>query len=97
MTRGQRGERQREAEQLHGFHPVDVVDDPHDAEGAGLDHRDGVQKRADRRGRDHRDRQPAMQRHQRGLDADAGDQQHKDGGDGQGCVSRQIAQARRAE
>jgi hypothetical protein len=46
----------------------DIVDHPHDAEGAGLDHRDRVQQRADRRRARPWPWQPAVQRHDRRLD-----------------------------
>ena len=56
-----------------------------DAERAGLDHGDRVQQRADRGRRHHRLRQPAVQRHQGRLGAQAGDQEDEDG-DQRGAV-----------
>ncbi|MDO5501218.1 MAG: hypothetical protein Q4F67_16225, partial [Propionibacteriaceae bacterium] len=44
----------------------DVVDEADQAECARLDDRDRMQQRAHRRGGDHRRRQPAVQRHERG-------------------------------
>ena len=59
----------------HSFAPVsrqrveseNVDNDLDDGEHAGLHDRHRVQQRADRRRRDHRGRQPEMQRHHRGL------------------------------
>ena len=50
-------------------------------EHAGLDHRHRVQQRAHRRGRHHRRRQPAVERHERGL-ADAEHVEHQQHGGG---------------
>ncbi len=56
-------------DQLEAEH---VDHDLQDREHAGLDHRHRMQQRADRGGRHHRGRQPAVERHQGGL-ADAED------------------------
>ncbi|MNZ68572.1 hypothetical protein D3C78_868420 [compost metagenome] len=75
-----RSERQRgeQAERLAELDAIHLVDDAGDAEGAGLDHRHRVQQRRDGRGGDHGQGQPAVQRHQRGLDAETDDQQQED-------------------
>jgi hypothetical protein len=67
----------KQPELISEVHAVDVVDHPHDTEGARFDHGDGVQQRAHRRGSHHRLGQPAMQRYQRRLDAETGDQQQE--------------------
>ncbi len=66
---GGRGQPQRPGEIQPGqrFGTKDVIDHPHDTERPRLHHRHRMQQRADRRRRDHRLRQPAMQRDQRGL------------------------------
>ena len=76
--RGDHGKGREQLERLRELDAVDLVDDADDAEGASLDHRHRVQQRRDRRRRHHRARQPAVQRHQRGLDGEARDQQHED-------------------
>ncbi len=86
--RDERGRDDREAGDVHQPHagaaarqqvdPEDVDDDLEHREHAGLDHGNRVQQRADRRRRDHRRRQPAMERHQRRLARAEGEQREQD-------------------
>ena len=76
--RRQHAEHGQQPQIMGEFDAIDVIDHAHDAEGAGLDHGDRVQQGADRRRCDHRLRQPAVQGHQCGFDAQPGQQQEED-------------------